>query len=314
MGKICCKHEDFSSEEEDNYEGNYPILSDMIKYKDLLIPPYKSMGDRFYEKLEKKYNLLSKIKFSDYLHSLAIFSIKNMTLKDSYNKNYEFSMNDQFFEEDICQEYFQAFLENKIFKHEKLYEFSGKNEIISNNIFKRGLLIMYKGLAKKLLQNENQNGNGDEGVNENNIIKKRDIICFGLLYCGSKKGKKVKILFNLFKENDVIKSNEQFSKFLLSLFLLASYCILDAVIQLSKNIKEIETIKTNDFKKLIDCAQLKDSQNLVKVTNKLIFGEDLSKSLSFGEFKNLFTLNKNKSIAFLLNPSGIRYMLQENNV
>ena len=83
---------------------------------------------------------------------------------------------------------------------------------------------------------------------------------------------------------------------------------------LSRQNKEIGKIKKDDFKKLIDCAQLRDSQNLVKVTNKLIFGEDLSKSLSFGEFKNLFTLNKNKSLGFLLSPSGIRYMLQENNV
>ena len=171
---------------------------------------------------------------------------------------------------------------------------------------------MHKGLAKKLFQNENQNENAE--VNENNIIKKRDIICFGLLYCGGKKMKKVKLLFNLFKENDVIKSNEKFSKFLLSLFLLASYCILDAKILLSKNNEEIGILKKDDFKKLIDCAQLKDSQNLVKITNKLMFGEDLSKSFSFGEFKNLFTLNKNESLGYLISPSGIRYMLQENNV
>ena len=311
MGKICCKNEDLSSDE-DYYEGNYPIVSDMIKYKDLLLPPYKSKGDKFYEKLEIKYNLLNKLKFSDFLLSLANFAPKNMTLKDSYSKKYEFSMNDQFFEEDFCQEYFQIFLENKIFKHEKLYKFSGKNEIISNNIFKRGLLIMHKGLAKKLFQNENQNENAE--VNENNIIKKRDIICFGLLYCGDSKKKKVKLLFNLFKENDVIQTNEKFSKFLLSLFLLASYCTLHARVILPKHNKEIGIIKNVDFQELIDCAQLKDCQNLVKVTNQLIFGEDLSKRLSFGEFKGLFTLNKNKSLGFLLSPSGIRYMLQENNV
>lgn len=311
MGKICCKKEDLSSEE-DSYEGNYPILQNMIKYRDLLIPPYKSKGDKFYEKLEKQYNLLKKIKFSHFLHSLAIFSNKNFTLIDSYSKKYEFSMNDIFFEEDFCQEYFQSFLENKILKHEKLYEISGNNKIISNNIFKRGLLIMHKALAKKLVQDAKENGNED--ANENNIIKKRDIIGLGLLYCGGRKKKKVKILFNLFKENDIIKNNEKFSKFLLSLFLLASYCILDAIIILSKNNKEIEKINKEDFNELIDCAQLKDSQNLVKVINKLIFGEDNSKSLSFGEFRDLFTTNKNRSLGFLLNPSGIRYMLQENNI
>jgi len=140
----------------------------MIKYKDLLLPPYTSMGDKFYEKIEKKYNLLKKIKFSDFLLSLANFSTKNMTLTDSYSKKYEFSMNDEFFEEDFYQEYFQVFLENKIFRHESLYEFSGKNEIISNNIFKRGLLIMHKGLAKKLVENANKM---KMEVNENNIIK-----------------------------------------------------------------------------------------------------------------------------------------------
>ena len=69
---------------------------------------------------------------------------------------------------------------------------------------------------------------------------------------------------------------------------------------------------------------------MVEVTNKLIFGQDLSVSLSYENFKSKFEeflyigelINKSKfevsdkdnSLAFMLSPSGVRYMLEKNNV
>ena len=79
--------------------------------------------------------------------------------------------------------------------------------------------------------------------------------------------------------------------------------------------EEIGNIEKEILKKLIESSELKDCQNLVNVTNELIFGSDLSNSLSYEQFKQLFEENnKKKSLFFLLKPSGVRYMLQQNNV
>ena len=69
------------------------------------------------------------------------------------------------------------------------------------------------------------------------------------------------------------------------------------------------------MKKLVDTAELKDSQHLVEVTNQLIFGEDLSQNLDYGSFKAKFANeNKETSIGFLLSAPGVRFMQMKHNV
>ena len=47
----------------------------------------------------------------------------------------------------------------------------------------------------------------------------------------------------------------------------------------------------------------------------MIFGDDLSLSLDYEQFKNKFIdENIETSLAFMLSPSGVRYMLQVHNV
>ena len=79
--------------------------------------------------------------------------------------------------------------------------------------------------------------------------------------------------------------------------------------------EEIGAVGKPIIKKLKDTSELKDSQHLVEVTNKLIFGEDLSQSLNYDAFKAKFAdENKDTSIAFMLTPSGIRFMQNKHNV
>ena len=78
---------------------------------------------------------------------------------------------------------------------------------------------------------------------------------------------------------------------------------------------EIGAIDLNELIKLADTAELKDSLHLVEVTNKLIFGEDLSQSLGYEAFKAKFADdNKDTSLAFMLTPSGVRFMQNKHNV
>ena len=219
-------------------------------------------------------------------------------------------MNDTFFSENFSTDSFQLFLE-KLLKHKSIVEevLENEQEVI---IFKEAFLNANNSLGLKLSQNAQSKG--DEEVDKNEIIKKGDVIAYGILYCGGPNILKIKALFNIFKEKDKIKTSDKFNEFLLSLFIIASYGMASARNKISK-FEEIGKIEKETLKNLIDSSELKDSQNLVNVTNGLIFGPDLSVSLSYEQFKELFEENnKEKSLFFLLSPSGVRYMLQKNNV
>lgn len=299
MGKLCSKE-------------SQSTINLVQQEKEVSIASYKSDSDKYYELQEKKYNYLNKIDFVDYLYSLVNFSNENATLEDDYkNASLEVSMNDSFFNELFTTDIFQSFLENKILKHQKIYADAGNNEKVTS-IFKEGFLAVNSGLGLKLSQDAKAKGN--ESADKNSIVKKGDALAYGILYCGGPNFAKVKALFNIFSENKELKSNEKFSNFLLSLFIIPSYGMANARNKLSK-FDEIGAIDKEKFKEILDSSELKDCQNLVVVANKLIFGEDLSVSLSYDNFKSKFEVNdKDFSLAFLLSPSGVRYMLKKHNV
>lgn len=299
MGKLCSKE-------------SQTIQNLVQQEKEISLPSYKSDADKYYDLQENKYNYLRKMFFQDFLYSLVIFSSENATLEDDYNKaNIEYSMNDPFFNEDFPPETFQSFIENKILKHKALYEDAGNNEKITS-IFKEAFLSVDNALGLKLAQNAK--AKGVESADKNTIIKKKDLIPFGLLYCIGPNYVKTKALFNIFQVNGELKSSENFTDFLLSLFIIPSYGMASARNKLGK-FNEIGVIEKDKLKELLDSSELKDCQHLVEVVNKLIFGNDLSLSYNYESFKAKFTVNnKDESLAFMLSPSGIRYMLQKNNV
>ena len=123
---------------------------------------------------------------------------------------------------------------------------------------------------------------------------------------------KLKIIFKLIKK--IIQTSDKLSDFLLALFLIAGYGSIHVRNKLS-DFEEIGPIERSDLKKLADSSELKDSQHLVEVTNKLIFGDDLSQSLNYEAFKAKFGGdNKDTSLGFMLSPSGVRYMQLLHNV
>ena len=299
MGKLCTKETQ--------------QVTNLVEHeKEFSIISYKSDADKFYDLQEHKYNYFHKMLFQDFLYSLVIYSTENSTLDDDYNKsNIEYSMNDAFYDEVFSTDYFQSFIENKILKHKALYEEAGNNERITS-IFKEGFIELNNALGLKLSQDAKAKGN--ENADKNSIVKKGHVIAYGILFCGGANYVKTKALFNLFQQDGEIKKSDKFSEFLLSLFILASYAMASARNKLKKY-SEIGNIEKEKLKELLDSSELKDCQNLVQVTNKLIFGEDLSASLNYQDFKMKFAdENKDTSIGFLLSPSGVRFMLQKHNV
>ena len=299
MGKLCSKKVQ-------------TITSNLIETeREIKVTPYKSKRDKEYELLENKYNYFRKLNFADYFYSLVIFSNENATLEDDYKKtNINYSMNESFFDDMFSEEIFQSFLENKILKHKSIYVDALNNEKVKI-IFKEEFLAINNGLGIKLAQNAE--GKGDPFADKNTIVKKGDAIAYGILYCCGANYIKIRALFNLFQENGQLKSSGKFSNFLLSLYIIPSYGMVNARHKLSK-FDEIGGIEKEKLKELAKDCELVACQNMVEVTNKLIFGEDLSLSLSYETFKGLFQGEKDKSLAFMLSPSGVRYMLEKYNV
>ena len=310
MGKLCSKSTQTSTPllKEENNNSSPSLIEEE---KEIPTIEYESKADEIYTLQENKCNYFKKLNFYDFLYTLVQFSPENATLEDDYSKaNLNYSMNDPFFSESFSSDLFQLFLE-KILKHKSIIEEVLENEQAAT-IFKEAFINANNGLELKLSQNAKSKG--DEETEKKEIVKKGDILAYGILFCGGANFVKVRALFNIFKEKDTIKSSDKFSDFLLSLFIVASYGMANARNKISK-FEEVGKIEIDELKKLIDSSELKDCQNLVNVTNGLIFGPDLSDSLSYDKFRELFEEdNKKKSLFFILSPSGVRYMLEKNNV
>jgi len=295
MGKACSKEAQMT----ESNEG---------KEKEIVLLSYKSNNDKIYALQENKFNFLKKINFIDYLYSLVHFSNESANTEDNYSQvSIEYSMDDPFFDEIFSTDIFQLFLDNKILKH-KAIEKDSENYKKMEDIFKETFLSLNNSLALKLFQN-NEEKNGEE-ADQNTIVTKGAAISYGILYCTGENQIKIKALFNLFQKGGILKSNDKLSNFLLSLFIIPSFGMANARKELSKyeEIGEIEEIQLNDLLNFTDLKSLKCS---VQKTNEILFGKEFNLELNYNQFKEKFEEEEpDKSLSFLLNPSGIRYILE----
>jgi len=290
MGKLCSKQVQTTS-------------SAIESEQEVSLCSYKSGGDDALKLQENKFNYLNKINFADFLYSLANYSNENATIEFKYdNVNIDYKITSQEFGEDFSPDVFQSFIENRILKHDNIYNAKIDESLIA--IFKDNLIQNVTALNLKLKQSHSED--------EFQGVRKYHIIPYGLLYCAGANYIKIKALFNLFSESGALKTSQMFNEFLLALFLVASYCSIAARNKLGKY-DAIGQISKEDLKQLLNAAELKDCQNLVGVANKLIFGEDLSGSLTYEQFKEKFKGSDN-AISFLLSPAGVRSLLEKNNV
>lgn len=290
MGKLCSKQVQTTS-------------SAIESEQEVSLCSYKSGGDDALKLQENKFNYLNKINFADFLYSLANYSNENATIEFKYdNVNIDYKITSQEFGEDFSPDVFQSFIENRILKHDNIYNAKIDESLLA--IFKDNLIQNVTALNLKLKQSHSED--------EFQGVRKYHIIPYGLLYCAGANYIKIKALFNLFSESGALKTSQMFNEFLLALFLVASYCSIAARNKLGKY-DAIGQISKEDLKQLLNAAELKDCQNLVGVANKLIFGEDLSGSLTYEQFKEKFKGSDN-SISFLLSPAGVRSLLEKNNV
>ena len=300
------KRLNFENDEEIENEMKRPIK--LYKYKE--IDEIGNMFIKFEEKSEKV-NYLKYIDFNDYMISLSNFSIENADLPDSYSKiKYSYSCEDEFYNETFNIEYLQSFIESKILKHKNVYEkaFHSDNSHERTLLFKDFLLNLYKASLPKVKQIELENGIIEENVNENTIMKKNSAIIYGLLFCEGDDWLKVKIFFNLFKQNNKLKKSEALDQFLFMLFITATYSMCYARNMLSKY-AALGEVDQDDMSDIMTIFQIDTTKKLVEYTNKLLFGREQNNELIYEQFRESCQVTEKKeSVSYLFSSRGIRYM------
>jgi hypothetical protein len=270
--------------------------------KEIAFKDYYIQNDEALYEVESNQNFLKYISLYEYLNLLDIFTARNSTLKTELPNKYIFTSKDAFYQKDVSIEEFQCFIENKIFKLDEINELAVNNEI-SATIFKEICIEIYRALELKLRQHYDSN--------DDVVIKKKNLIPLGLLFCNCNNIEKIKLLFDLFKnENEEFCKSDELDNFMLSDFLTASYCLISARNKIGKNFDTIEELKEDELIKLVNCAELKDNQHLVNVFNQTFFNKE---KLTWLEFKQKFQ-DKENGFGWIFSSQGIRRKLEEHNV
>ena len=271
--------------------------------KEINFKDYTSPNDEPLTIIESKENFLNFVQLVEYVNLLEQFTIESSTVNSERQLRTKFSSKDEFLTKEISLEEFQSFIENKIFTLEELYEITGNNEK-SASIFKQICIEVYKALELKLKQHYNES---ETPV----IIKKRNLLAMGLLFCNSNNVEKVKLFFDIFKnDNEEIAKSEELDDYLLSLFLTGSYCLISARNKIGGNYNEVGKLPKEDLVKLVNCAELKDCENLVNMFNNNFF---VKESYTWEDFKGKFEDLEN-GFGWIFSSKGIRRKLEENNV
>lgn len=270
--------------------------------REITVQKYHSSNDSFFDDIETKYNILSYIQLIEYINLLENYSLDTATLPFEGEMKTQFSSKDNFLLYVMSVDEFQSFIENKIMKISEIYELSGKNDLMVST-FKAAFREIYSSLEMKLNQHYN------EKVTDR--ITKKTLIPLGILFCISNVVGKIKLIFDLYKNDDeqFVKSND-FNDYLIASFLISSYCMISARRKISSTNQNIPEMSKEDLIKCLGVCELKDCQNLVNVFNNSFFEKD---SYNWIEFKEKFE-NKEKGFQWILSSRGIRKKLEENNV
>jgi hypothetical protein len=134
-----------------------------------------------------------------------------------------------------------------------------------------------------------------------------------------------KIIFKVsltdFKENEINKGlrvidtdfneftkNELIDEFLISLFLLGSYCIINTRNNLFDEKKEIKKLEKDELLSLYKIYELNNCQKLVELFNEIFFKKE---NYNWQDFKNQFE-DIDNGFGWILSSKGIRRKLEEN--
>jgi hypothetical protein len=273
------------------------------------IQEYISSSDQYFTLIEKNYNLMTSIQLLEYMNLLEVFSIETATIPFTGNYRHNFSSKDPFLDTIIHQDEFQSFIENKLFNITNIIQLYGE-DLQTTALFKECFLKIYSALNLKLNSFYNKPNKNEE------LIKKRNLVALGILFCRGKNISKIKLFFDLFKnDNNKFIKSENLDNYLMSCFFIASYCLVSVRALVDNEGKSLPRIDNRTTQMLLNEKGLaqKNSENLLKYFNNNFFGENKDE-LDWDEFKKKFISNENqenKSFGWILSTQGIRSKLED---
>ena len=274
-------------------------------------PIYTSSSDEYFTLVEKDFNLIVYIQLLEYMNLLETFTIQTATVPFEGNYRHDFSSKDPFLDNIMNQGEFQSFIENKLLSINEIVELYGE-DIQTLALFKDCFLKIYSALnlrLKSFLGNSNKN---------EEIITKLNLVAIGILFCRGKNISKIKLFFELFKnENGVFIKSEKLNNYLISSFFIASYCLVSVRAFIDNEEKGLPKISNNLTQTLLDEKGLsqKNCEILLKFFNDKFFGE--KEGLNWDEFKQKFSSDnkqENESFGWIFSTSGIRSKLEDKNI
>ena len=282
MGIICsnCKEEDKDLD-----------LIETTK-EEIEFPKYYSNGDLIFESLNEN-NLLQNITLIEYINLLSNINNQNSNIpfEGPYKMNFSDKSNNSFLDSNVSEELFEEFITKRLLSHRNI----GNKE----SIFKNICIEVYKNLKNKLKDHYNDN---------NFQITKKNLIGLGLFFCISRNSYKMKLIFDLFKnERGELEQNNIFDEFLLSNFLIVGYCLLNAKKNLSRMNNFIGEDSEENSDKFFEIYNLENCKNLLDYFNFNFFN---GRKLTFYEYKlNFKDIN---GFGWTFSSKGIRKKLEEN--
>ena len=260
--------------------------------EEIQFPLYYSKSDSIFNSI-KELNLFDHITLIEYINLLSNINLENSDtfFEGPFKINFSYQDSQNFINSYVSDELYNNFINKRILSQRKLDE--------NETIFRDMCIEIYNILKIKLKEHYQ---------NDKAQITKKDLISLGIFFCKGTNAYKMKLIFDLFKNNKgYLEQNKFFDEFLLCNFLIGSYILIHAKNNLSKNNPLIAEIPEGEIEKYREIYDLKNCENLVKDFNFCFFN---GMKLTFYEYKRNF--KDSNGFGWMFFPEGIRQKLEEN--
>ena len=260
--------------------------------EEIKFPLYYSKSDSLFDSI-KGINLFQQITLIEYINLLSNTTLENSDTiyEGPFKINFSYYDSQNFINSYVSDELYNNFINKRILSHRKLDE--------NETIFRDMCIEIYNILKTKLKEHYQ---------NDNAQITKKDLISLGLFFCKGTNAYKMKLIFDLFKNNKgYLEQNEFFDEFLLCNFLIGSYILLHAKKNMGGNNQIISEIPSVEIDKFMEIYNLNNCEDLLKEFNLCFFN---GMKLTFYEYKRNF--KDSNGFGWMFFPEGIRQKLEEN--
>ena len=153
--------------------------------EEIKFPLYNSKSDSIFDSL-KETNLFQQITLIEYINLLSNINLENSSalFEGPFKINFSYHDSQNFINSFLSQELYTDFITKRILSHRTLAD--------KETIFKDICLEIYKILKIKLEEHYQ---------NENAKVTKKDLIGLGIFFCKGTNAYKIKLIFDLFKNN-----------------------------------------------------------------------------------------------------------------